>query len=121
MEQELTEIQAQILSDALKVKQLLVEASKLLDSTTSLAKEHKLKFKFPDKTGYDDDEEDEEGDDYHDWCCEKKCSDVNCCDDKCRCNDSVINQRLIKLQDSIEGSVMGLVDSVGWNSSSLGC
>lgn len=96
MEQELTEIEKEVLTRANTVATLLKEAQRLLGETEQFAKEHNVNFTFPDRSeedyGDDDDEEEKE-----------------------------TKYELEDAKSTIESRVFGLLDSVGWNSSSIGC
>ena len=97
MEQKLTEKEEEVLARANTVAMLLKEAQRLLSETEAFAKKHDVNFTFPDRSeedygGSDDDEEEQE-----------------------------TKLELEKVKSTIESRVFYLVDSVGWNSSSIGC
>lgn len=96
MEQELTEKEKEVLARANTVSTLLKEAQRLLSETEAFAKKHDVNFTFPDRSeedyGDSDDEEEQE-----------------------------TKYELEDAKSTIERNVFDLVDSVGWNSSSIGC
>ena len=96
MEQKLTEKEEEVLARANTVAMLLKEAQRLLSETEAFAKKHDVKFTFPDRSeedyGDSDDEEEKE-----------------------------TKYELEDAKSTIERNVFDLVDSVGWNSSSIGC
>ena len=97
MEQKLTEKEEEVLARANTVAMLLKEAQRLLSETEAFAKKHDVNFTFPDRSeeDYGDSDDDEE--------------------------EKETKYELEDAKSTIERNVFDLVDSVGWNSSSIGC
>lgn len=96
MEQELTEKEEEVLARANTVAMLLKEAQRLLSETEAFAKKHDVNFTFPDRSEEDYGDGDDE-------------------------DEQETKYELEDAKSTIERNVFDLVDSVGWNSSSIGC
>ena len=96
MEQKLTEKEEEVLARANTVAMLLKEAQRLLSETEAFAKKHDVNFTFPDRSEEDYGDGDDE-------------------------DEQETKLELEKVKNTIESRVFYLVDSVGWNSSSIGC